>query len=181
MTSAPQNSPRGPRESEAESRLDSTRTHDAADGETPVSKPVGDAAVVLAEVRDSALSVDELVEAVRDRRAGAVVTFIGYVRERDHGHSVEVLDYSCHPSAGDVATALATRLGTASGTIRLGVVHRVGTLHVGDIAVVAAVSAEHRAEAFETCRALIDEFKATVPIWKEQVFSDGSQEWVGMP
>lgn len=141
----------------------------------------GDAQVVLADIRDAPLSVDEVVAAVHDRRAGAVVTFIGYVRERDHGHTVEVLDYTCHPSARDVARDLAHRIGTGSGTLRLAVVHRVGTLHVGDLAVVAAVSAEHRAEAFTACRALIDEFKAGVPIWKEQVFADGSQEWVGMP
>ncbi len=137
--------------------------------------------VVVAEVRDAALSVDELVGAVRDPRAGAVVTFIGYVRDHDHGNGVEVLDYTCHPSAADAATSLATRLASEGRAIRLAVVHRVGRLSVGDIAVVAAVSAEHRAEAFEVCRALIDEFKATVPIWKHQVFSDGSDEWVGLP
>ncbi len=137
--------------------------------------------VVLAEIRDSPLSVDELVQAVRDRRAGGVVTFIGYVRNQDHGASVEVLDYSCHPSAADVARDLATELAVQGRAVRLAVVHRVGHLTVGDVAVVAAVSAEHRAEAFEVCRALIDAFKATVPIWKHQVFTDGSDEWVGLP
>ncbi len=137
--------------------------------------------VVLAEIRDEPLSVDELVQAVRDPRAGAVVTFIGYVRDHDHGNGVEVLDYTCHPSAAQVARALAERLGASGRAVRLGVVHRIGRLAVGDIAVVAAVSAEHRGEAFEVCRALIDEFKTTVPIWKHQVFSDGSDEWVGLP
>lgn len=137
--------------------------------------------VVLAEVRSTPLSVDELVEAVRDRTAGAVVTFIGYVRERDHGESVEVLEYSCHPSAQQVAHDLAARHAAQGRVVRLGVVHRIGRLTVGDIAVVAAVSAEHRREAFEVCHALVDEFKATVPIWKHQVFSDGSDEWVGLP
>ena len=137
--------------------------------------------VVLAEIRDTPLSVDELVAAVGDHRAGAVVTFIGYVRDHDHGDSVEVLDYECHPSAVDVAVALAGRLAADGRVLRLGVVHRVGHLTVGDIAVVAAVSAAHRAEAFEACRLLIDEFKNTVPIWKHQTFSDGSDEWVGLP
>ncbi|MEP6800153.1 MAG: molybdenum cofactor biosynthesis protein MoaE, partial [Lapillicoccus sp.] len=121
--------------------------------------------VVLAEVRDAPLSIDELVEAVRDRRAGAVVTFIGYVRDHDHGDSVEVLDYECHPSAARVAGELAGRLAAEGRVLRLGVVHRVGHLKVGDIAVVAAVSAAHRAEAFEVCHTLIDAFKSTVPIW----------------
>ena len=137
--------------------------------------------VVVAEIRDSPLSVDGLVAAVRDRRAGAVVIFIGYVRDHDHGDSVEVLDYECHPSAADVAGELASRLAADGRVLRLGVVHRVGHLTVGDVAVVAAVSAAHRAEAFEVCRLLIDEFKSSVPIWKHQTFTDGSDEWVGLP
>jgi molybdopterin synthase catalytic subunit len=137
--------------------------------------------VVLAEIRDTPLSVDEVVEAVRDPGAGAVVTFIGYVREHDHGEPVDVLDYTSHPTAEQVARALADRLLAPGRVIRLGVVHRTGHLSVGDIAVVAAVSAEHRSEAFEVCHALIDEFKATVPIWKHQRFADGSDEWVGLP
>lgn len=137
--------------------------------------------VVLAEIRDTPLSVDELVAAVRDPRAGAVVTFIGFVRDHDHDQPVDVLDYECHPSAADVAVELTARLAADGRAIRLGVVHRVGHLTVGDIAVVAAVSAAHRAEAFEVCRLLIDEFKSTVPVWKHQTFTDGSDEWVGLP
>ncbi len=137
--------------------------------------------VVLAEIRDTALSVDEVIQAVRHPAAGAVVAFIGYVRERDHGEPVEVLDYTSHPTAEEVARALADRLVEGGRVIRLGVVHRTGHLAIGDIAVVAAVSAEHRREAFEVCQALIDEFKATVPIWKHQSFTDGSDEWVGLP
>jgi len=137
--------------------------------------------VVLAEIRDTPLSVDEVVEAVRHPAAGAAVTFIGYVRERDHGEPVEVLDYTSHPTAEQVARELADRLAGAGRVIRLAVVHRTGHLTIGDIAVVAAVSAEHRREAFEVCHALIDEFKASVPIWKHQTFTDGSHEWVGLP
>jgi molybdopterin synthase catalytic subunit len=60
-------------------------------------------------------------------------------------------------------------------------VHRVGDLAIGDLAVVVAVSCPHRGEAFEACRQLIDDLKAQVPIWKHQTFTDGSQEWVGLP
>ena len=137
--------------------------------------------VVLAEVRDRPLSVDEVVAAVRHPAAGAVVTFIGYVRERDHGEAVEVLDYTSHPTAEHVARELTDRLAAEGRVIRIGVVHRTGHLTIGDIAVVAAVSAEHRREAFEVCQALVDEFKASVPIWKHQTFTDGSDEWVGLP
>ncbi|MEO3938311.1 molybdenum cofactor biosynthesis protein MoaE [Dermatophilaceae bacterium Soc4.6] len=137
--------------------------------------------VVLAEVRDAPLSIDEVVGAVRDRRAGAVCVFVGYVRDHDHGESVEVLDYEVHPSAADVAHALATRLAADGRALRIGVVHRYGHLTIGDVAIVAAVSSAHRAESFEVCRTLVDEFKATVPIWKHQTFTDGSDEWVGLP
>ena len=80
-----------------------------------------------------------------------------------------------------MARALAERLAADGRSVRIGVVHRVGRLDVGDLAVVVAVSAEHRGEAFDVCRELIDEFKATVPIWKHQRFADGSDEWVGLP
>ena len=138
------------------------------------------ARVVLAEVRDRPLVVDELVEAVRDPSAGAVVTFVGYVRDHDHGQPVEVLDYTSHPSADHVARDLAEQLAAQDRVVRIAVVHRTGHLVVGDIAVVAAVSAAHRREAFEVCERLVDEFKRTVPIWKHQVFTDGSDEWVGL-
>lgn len=137
--------------------------------------------VVLADVRDAPLSIDEVVAAVRDRRAGAVCVFVGYVRDHDHGESVEVLDYEVHPSAAAVAHDLASRLAADGRALRIGVVHRYGHLEIGDLAIVAAVSSAHRAESFEVCRELVDEFKRTVPIWKHQTFTDGSDEWVGLP
>ncbi|MFZ2516535.1 MAG: molybdenum cofactor biosynthesis protein MoaE, partial [Candidatus Lutibacillus vidarii] len=91
-----------------------------------------------------------------------------------------VLEYSAHPAAQDAATALAAELAQRGEAVRIAVVHRVGTLAVGDLAVVAAVSAEHRAEAFTVCRELIDRFKAEVPVWKHQHFTDGGDEWVGV-
>lgn len=137
--------------------------------------------VVLADVRESALSVDEILDAVRHPRAGGIATFIGVVRERDHGQGVESLDYTSHPSAPAVLRELAERLAEAGGVIRVAVVHRMGHLEIGDLAVVVAVSAVHRAAAFEVCRELVDTLKVTVPIWKHQVFEDGSDEWVGTP
>jgi len=137
--------------------------------------------VVLADIRETPLSVDEVLEAVRHPRAGGIATFIGVVRERDHGHGVEALDYTCHPSAPQVLRDLADRLAAEADVIRVAAVHRVGHLEIGDLAVVVAVSAVHRGTAFEVCRELIDTLKATVPIWKHQIFDDGSDEWVGTP
>ena len=151
-------------------------------GSTHGLPPKKDAAeVVLAEIRESRLSVDEVLDAVRHPRAGGIATFIGLVRERDHGRSVEALEYSSHPSAAQVLRELAECVTTDEDVIRLAVVHRVGHLEIADIAVVVAVSAVHRAVALDVCRNLIDVVKATVPIWKHQIFEDGRDEWVGMP
>ncbi len=139
------------------------------------------AEVVLADVRETPLSVDEVVEAVRHPRAGGIATFIGVVRENDHGQGVESLDYSSHPSAPQVLRDLAERLAAGADVIRVAAVHRVGHLQIGDLAVVVAVSAAHRGTAFEVCRELVDTLKATVPIWKHQTFDDGTDEWVGTP
>ncbi|MEO7130361.1 MAG: molybdenum cofactor biosynthesis protein MoaE [Dermatophilaceae bacterium] len=137
--------------------------------------------VTLCEIREAPLSVDEVLSAVSDARAGGVCLFVGTVRDHDHGESVEELDYSAHPQAAQTARSLAERLVADGRSVRIAVVHRVGRLEIGDIAVVVGVSAEHRGEAFEVCRELIDEFKATVPIWKHQRFGDGRDEWVGLP
>lgn len=141
--------------------------------------------VTLAEIRETPLSVDEVLSSVSDPRAGGTCLFVGTVRNHDtkqgDAAGVTALDYSAHPQAAEVARSLAERLAADGRTVRIGVVHRVGRLEIGDIAVVVGVSAEHRGEAFEVCRLLIDEFKATVPIWKHQRFTDGSDEWVGLP
>jgi molybdopterin synthase catalytic subunit len=139
------------------------------------------AEVVLADIRESPLSVDEVLDAVRDPRAGGIATFIGVVRERDHGRGVEALEYSSHPSAPQVLRELTERVGAGADVIRLAVLHRVGHLEIGDVAVVVAVSAAHRAAALDACRELIDAVKAAVPVWKHQIFEDGTDQWVGTP
>lgn len=137
--------------------------------------------VAMAEIRETPLSVDEVLACVSDPTAGGICLFVGVVRNHDHAHDVEHLDYSAHPQAADTARALAERLAADGRSVRIAVVHRVGRLGIGDLAVVVGVSAAHRGEAFEVCRELIDEFKATVPIWKHQLFADGADEWVGLP
>jgi molybdopterin synthase catalytic subunit len=144
-------------------------------GETGVA-----AQVVLADIRESPLSVDDVLDAVRHPRAG-IATFIGVVRERDDGRAVAALEYTSHPSAPQVLRELAERAAIGEDVIRLAVVHRVGHLEIGDTAVVVAVSAVHRGVALDVCRDLIDVVKGMVPIWKHQIFSDGSDEWVGTP
>ena len=136
----------------------------------------------LIAIRNSELSVDEVRAAVADPAAGGIALFAGAVRDLDHERGVSELSYSAHPSAEaelrHVAEVIAEKFPVALG---IAAVHRVGDLGVGDLAVVVAVSCPHRAEAFDACRALIDELKATVPIWKHQRFTDGESEWVGSP
>jgi molybdopterin synthase catalytic subunit len=137
--------------------------------------------VLLAEVREEDLSLDEVVAAVRHPAAGGIATFVGVVREHDQGAAVDALDYSAHPTAPDVLRQVAEEVAGHHAVIALAAVHRVGHLEIGDLAVVVAVSAAHRGAALEACRELIDTLKARVPIWKHQLFSDGSDEWVGLP
>lgn len=132
----------------------------------------------LAELRDTELSVDEVRAAVADPAAGGIALFAGTVRDHDQGRGVTRLSYSAHPSAAAELRTVAEKVAAEFGVQALAAVHRVGDLVVGDLAVVVAVSCQHRAEAIEGCRALIDEIKASVPIWKHQYFADGSDEWV---
>jgi molybdopterin synthase catalytic subunit len=132
----------------------------------------------LAELRDEPLSVDEVLRAVSHPAAGGIALFTGVVRDHDQGRGVERLSYSAHPSAGAELRRVAEKVAAGFDVRALAAVHRTGELAVGEIAVVVAVSCPHRGEAFDACRALIDELKATVPIWKHQEFGDGAGEWV---
>ena len=145
-----------------------------------------DGKVRLAALRDTPLSVDEVVDAVRDPRAGGLgagglVVFVGTVRDNDGDRAVDRLDYEAHPSAEARLREVAEAVAASYPTIAVAATHRVGSLAVGDLAVVVAVSCPHRGEAFDAARALIDELKATVPIWKHQMFTGGGEEWVGTP
>lgn len=135
----------------------------------------------LVDIRDSPLSVDEVRAAVADPSAGGEALFVGAVRDHDEGRGVAALGYTAHPTARDRLWQVAHDVVAAYPVVGLAAVHRVGDLEVGDLAVVVAVSCAHRGDAFAACRALIDELKATVPIWKHQQFRDGTQEWVGTP
>ncbi len=129
-------------------------------------------------MRDTPLSVDEVRAAVMDRAAGGIALFAGAVRDHDGGKDVTALSYSAHPSAAEQIKDVAKRIAARFDVHGIAAVHRVGDLEIGDLAVVVAVSSGHRATAFDACRALIDEIKETVPIWKHQRFAGGESEWV---
>jgi molybdopterin synthase catalytic subunit len=133
----------------------------------------------LIAIRDTELSVDEVRDAIADPGAGGEVLFIGTVRDNDADRGVTALSYTAHPSAAAEIRRVAEDIVAKYDVIAIAAVHRVGDLAVGDLAVVVGVSCAHRAEAFNACHAMIDELKASVPIWKHQRFTDGSDEWVG--
>lgn len=139
----------------------------------------------LARITDSAIDPREVERAVWSTADGAMVTFSGIVRDHDGGRTdVRHIEYSSHPTAADVLGRLcdqiASEMSGPAGVVRVGAVHRVGVLPVGEIAVVAVAVAPHRAEAFAACSELIERLKHGVPIWKRQLFSDGLSEWVGV-
>ncbi|MGH3978960.1 MAG: molybdenum cofactor biosynthesis protein MoaE [Pseudonocardiaceae bacterium] len=142
----------------------------------------GTGEVCRALVTENPLDVEEHARLVSAASAGAVVSFAGVVRDHDGGRSVRALDYSGHPSAGDVIARVAAEVAAAHPTAQaLAVSHRVGPMAIGDAALACAVSAAHREEAFAACAALVDEVKLRLPVWKRQEFADGGEEWVNCP
>jgi molybdopterin synthase catalytic subunit len=157
-----------------------TPDRDSDSDPTPASPPDP---IRLVDVRDTPLSVDEVLRAVADRHAGGIALFVGAVRDHTPQHpgdQVTGLAYTAHPTAREQLDEVVRKIAVEYPGTALAAVHRTGELAVGDLAVVVAASSAHRAEAFAACRALIDTLKQEVPIWKREVFRDGSHTWVGM-
>jgi molybdopterin synthase catalytic subunit len=142
-------------------------------------------AIRLVEIQEAPLDVAAVLASVEGDESGGVTLFVGRVRDHDRsGDSVKEvvgLDYSAHPTALDTMRAICERVADAHPVHGIAAVHRVGSLAIGDIAVVVAAAAAHRGQAFDASRDLIDTLKSEVPIWKHQRFTDGSDEWVGSP
>lgn len=138
-------------------------------------------AVRLVAISDQPLSVSDVLDSLDDPTAGGLVLFVGRVRDHDNGQGVTGLSYSAHPTALDRLQAVCDRVAEEYDVTGVAAVHRVGDLAIGDLAVVVATTSGHRGSSFEASRALIDTLKAEVPIWKHQLFTDGTDEWVGSP
>jgi molybdopterin synthase catalytic subunit len=120
-----------------------------------------------------------LTEAVRSNSAGAVVLFLGTVREMTNGRQTVALDYEAFSQMAEAQLEeLLTEACRQWPIIKAGIVHRLGHLKLGDISVAVAVSTPHRQQAFEAGEFLIDRLKEVVPIWKKENWADGSTEWV---
>ncbi len=120
-----------------------------------------------------------LTESVRSTQAGAVVLFLGTVREMTHGRQTVALDYDGYPEMAQAKLKeLEAEARTRWPVIEAVIVHRLGHLELGDVSVAVAVSCPHRHQAFDAGRFLIDRLKEVVPIWKKENWIDGSTEWV---
>jgi molybdopterin converting factor subunit 1 len=149
--------------------------------EVAVLPPVAGGSDALSLVRDTPLSIDEAVAAVRDASAGAIAIFTGVVRDHADGKAVARLDYEAHRTLAEkeIASIVRAVIVRHEG-VRVFAVHRIGSLAVGDLAVVVAASAAHRDAAFVACRETIEAIKARVPIWKKEWSPDGSAHWVNL-
>jgi molybdopterin synthase catalytic subunit len=136
--------------------------------------------VVRAAMTEQPIFLSEHEELVGHRAAGAIVGFVGMIRDHDEGRRVVRLEYSAHPSAAQVMADVVAEVASESSGVRaVAASHRIGALHIGEAALVAAVAADHRQAAFATCAQLVDTIKARLPVWKHQFFDDGTEEWVG--
>jgi molybdopterin synthase catalytic subunit len=136
--------------------------------------------VLRAAMTDQPISLAEHEELVSHQSAGAIVGFVGMIRDHDGGRRVLRLEYSAHPSAAQVIADLVADVAEQSSGVRaVAASHRIGVLQIGEAALVAAVAADHRQAAFATCADLVDTIKARLPVWKHQFFDDGTEEWVG--
>jgi molybdopterin synthase catalytic subunit len=137
--------------------------------------------VLLTEVTSSPLDVNVHSLLVSGASSGAVVSFAGVVRDQDGGRSVTAIEYVAHPTAESVLARVTAEVVAGSDAEAIAVSHRIGSLGIGDAALVVAVAGVHRAEAFQTAMRLVDEVKRQLPVWKRQVFADGTDEWVDCP
>lgn len=133
----------------------------------------------MIQLTDQPIDYTALTEAVRSPQAGAVVLFLGTVREMTAGRQTLALDYEAFPQMAEAKLReLEAEARAKWPVVEAGIVHRLGHLELGDVSVAVAVSTPHRGQAFEAGQHLIDRLKEVVPIWKKENWSDGSTEWV---
>ena len=137
-------------------------------------------AEIATGITEDPLDAAALINSARRDTCGAVASFIGAVRNHDGGESVDAIEYSSHPSSPQILREIVSEMRDRPGVHCIVAWHRVGRLEIGDDAMVVAVAAEHRAQAFRAVETIVEDVKATLPIWKKQELSDGSHNWSGL-
>ena len=137
-------------------------------------------AEIATGITEDPLDAAALINSARRDTCGAVASFIGAVRNHDGGESVDAIEYSSHPSSPQILREIVSEMRDRPGVHCIVAWHRVGRLEIGDDAMVVAVAAEHRAQAFRAVETIGEDVKAKLPIWKKQELSDGSHNWSGL-
>jgi molybdopterin synthase catalytic subunit len=128
---------------------------------------------------DRTLDFASLVAEVQSPERGGIASFLGVVRAEHQGRAVLRLDYSAYHEMAEAECARVVTEAETRWPVKVALRHRIGTLQVGDVAVIVAAAGAHRDEAFAACRHVIEELKRRVPIWKREHFADGQVDWVG--
>ena len=137
-------------------------------------------AEIATGITEDPLDAAALINSARRDTCGAVASFIGAVRNHDGGESVDAIEYSSPPSSPQILREIVSEMRDRPGVHCIVAWHRVGRLEIGDDAMVVAVAAEHRAQAFRAVETIVEDVKAKLPIWKKQELSDGSHNWSGL-
>lgn len=127
---------------------------------------------------DHEILLSDAISQVESDDSGAITTFSGNVRSLDHGKEVSTLSYEIHPRTESTLIEVVNEVISRHNVAKVAVAHRYGEIPIGESAFIVAVASAHRAEAFAACIEIVDEVKARIPIWKHQVFTDGTDEWV---
>jgi molybdopterin synthase catalytic subunit len=134
---------------------------------------------IVAAVTADAIDARTVLDRVRTDEDGAVVVFLGTVRRTNDGRTVTGMRYDAYQEMAErVLSEIAAEAVARWSPSRLAVVHRTGELDIGDVSVAIAVSAPHRAEAFDAARFVIDELKARLPVWKQEHYASGEDRWL---
>ena len=134
--------------------------------------------MITALVTKDKISVDSLAESLKTNKAGAVASFSGDVRDKDSGKQVRSLTYEIHPTAQSVIEEITHRIAAKHDVVGVSIAHRYGEIAIGETAFAVVVTAVHRGPAFAACEEIVSTVKEELPIWKYQVFADGTNEWV---
>ena len=131
------------------------------------------------KITSDEIELGDVIRAVEAGDAGAIVHFLGVVRNNTEGREVSYLEYESYPPMAEKKMAeIAQEIDEKWGLDRVAMIHRVGRLEIGEVSVAVAVASPHRKEAFEACHYAMNRLKQIVPIWKREVWADGEEEWV---